>query len=220
MISHVVDRAQESSIDNKNIFVATDSEEIVKDLEEKDIACIMTSANHCTGSDRIFEALQKIEHKDLKYIINLQGDVPFICPKIIDTLKNTMITCDYDILTLASPITEMDKINDPNVVKVAIALASDNSTYGQAIYFSRQAIPHNAKTYYEHSGIYLYKKEALEKFVSLNRSHLEIQEQLEQLRALENNLKIGVVITPTPQINIDTYQDLEKAIHIYNKSKK
>ena len=94
MISHVVDRAQETSIDNKKIFVATDSKEIIQDLEEKDIACIMTSVEHSTGSDRIFEALQKIDHQALDYIINLQGDVPFFCSTNIETLKDTMLLSD------------------------------------------------------------------------------------------------------------------------------
>jgi 3-deoxy-manno-octulosonate cytidylyltransferase (CMP-KDO synthetase) len=219
MISHVVDRSQESSINNNNIFVATDAEEIIEDLRVQNVKCIMTSKEHYTGSDRIFEALQKTNHEEFQYIINLQGDVPFIDPKLIDLLKITILSSNYDILTLASPITEQDKINDPNVVKIAIALSDENKQHGQAIYFSRQPIPHNAKTYYEHSGIYLYKKEALEKFVSLSRSSLEIQEQLEQLRALENNLRIGVLITPLPQVNIDTHQDLEKAILSYKVSK-
>ena len=218
MISHVVSRAQESSIDNNKIFVATDSTEIIQDLEEHDISCIMTSVTHNTGSDRIFEALQNIEHQDLEYIINLQGDIPFIEPKTIDTLKDIMLSSKYDILTMASPITDEKKIHDSNVVKVAIALESEKATHGKALYFSRQAIPHNAKTYYEHSGIYLYRKEALEKFVSLNRSHLEIQEQLEQLRALENDIQIGVTITPEAPLNIDTHLGLKKAQKLHKKT--
>ena len=217
MISHVVARAQESSIDNNKIFVATDSAEIVQDLEEHDISCIMTSVTHNTGSDRVFEALQNIEHQDLEYIINLQGDIPFIEPKTIDTLKDIMLSSNYDILTMASPITDKKKIHDSNVVKVAIALESEKATHGKALYFSRQAIPHNAKTYYEHSGIYLYRKEALEKFVSLKRSHLEIQEQLEQLRALENGIQIGVTITPEAPLNIDTHLGLKKAQKLHKQ---
>ena len=219
MISHVVSRAQESSIDNSKIFVATDSIDIIQNLEEKDISCIMTSVDHNTGSDRIFEALQKVAHDNLEYIINLQGDIPFINAQIIDLLKDTMTSSDYDILTLASPILDQTKIHDSNVVKVAIALESENDTHGQALYFSRQAIPYNAKTYYEHSGIYLYRKSALEKFVSSKRSYLEVQEQLEQLRALENNLKIGVMIIPQGPINIDTLYDLEQARKVHTNFK-
>ncbi len=129
-------------------------------------------------------------------------------------LKSNIKDTDFDIITVASPITDQNQINNPNVVKIAMTL-NEEGTIGNALYFSRQAIPHNAPIYYEHTGIYLYRKEALTRFVSLKQTKLELQERLEQLRALEDGMKIGVVITEKAPISVDTAEDFENALNQY-----
>ena len=213
MIVHVIEQALKTNAEK--IIIATDSVEImnvVKNIEN--VECVMTSKEHQTGSDRIYEALNKIDpERNIKYIINLQGDLPFIDPEVINTLSKKAIDSKADAITLATPLNAKDigKIGNENVTKVALSFQDKDNTYGKALYFSRQPIPHNAQTYYEHIGIYLFKREALEKFVNINDSNLEKLEKLEQLRLLENDMSIEVFITNRSFINVDTMEGLEKA---------
>jgi len=213
LILHVVDRAIESIAER--IIVATDSVEIMTILSGKDnVECVMTSKEHQTGSDRIYEALSKIDpDKKIKYIMNLQGDLPFIKPKLINELIEKITDSKADAITLAYPIpsNEIGKAGNENVTKAAISFYDDSNKFGKALYFSRQPIPHNATRYYEHIGIYLFKREALEKFVNCPVSSLEKMEKLEQIRLLENNMSIDIFITDTPTVNVDTNEGLERA---------
>lgn len=214
LIAHVVDRAIESGI--PNIVLATDSDEIAAAVSNKNIWCIMTSTDHQSGSDRIYEALNQVDPtKKLDYVINLQGDMPFISSKMINYLARMIQSSTSDIATLVAPITSMDKINNPNFVKVALSFQDSEMTKARAVYFSRQPIPYNAGTYYEHIGIYAYKRSALEAFVKSPPSALEKQEQLEQLRAYSLNLNIEAYVVSSPPISVDTAADLEEAIMSY-----
>ncbi len=214
MIIHAAERAQEANIGN--VIVATDSDEIFDESEIRGFQTVMTSPNHQSGTDRIFEALEKTDpHKKYDIVINLQGDVPFLNPALIKQLTDKLEHSNADILTLASKISAPEEAQNPNIVNIAIAFYDKEKTFGKALYFSRQPIPYNAKQYYEHIGIYLYRRPALEKFVRLSVSELEGAEKLEQLRALENNMKIDVCIIDESPVNVDTAEDLEKARHFY-----
>ena len=208
LIAHTIDRAKESEI--KNIFLATDSEEIVDAVTHKNIQTILTSTLNQSGSDRVYEALTKADpdEKHFDHIINLQGDLPFISPEIINHLKNKIESSTADIVTLIAPIIDQNKINNPNFVKVAISFYDQSCTSGRALYFSRQPIPHNATTYYEHIGIYAYKRPALKKFIGTPCTHLEEQESLEQLRAYALDLNIEAHLVDSPPISVDTPDDL------------
>jgi 3-deoxy-manno-octulosonate cytidylyltransferase (CMP-KDO synthetase) len=210
LIAHTVDRAKESGI--QNVFLATDSESISEAVKDKGVQSILTSSSNQSGSDRIYEALTKVdpEAKQFDYIINLQGDLPFIDPKMISYLKLKAESSSADIITLIAPITDPKKITNPNFVKVAISFYDQACNSGRALYFSRQSIPHNAALYYEHIGIYAYKRQALKKFVEAPQTQLERQESLEQLRAYSLGLNIEVHLVDTPPISVDTLADLEE----------
>jgi 3-deoxy-manno-octulosonate cytidylyltransferase (CMP-KDO synthetase) len=203
MIEHVVSRLK--AVSASNLYVATDSEKIVKKVSYAGGIAIVTSKGCSTGSDRVYEAFQKIPHNDkIKYIINVQGDMPFVdyrvLEKIIEKLKNT----DFDVVT---PVVKVgnDIANSDSNVKVVVDIND------KALYFSRSLIPHGAQEFLYHVGIYGYKSEALEKFVKLNKTQYELVEKLEQLRALENGINIGVVMSNEIPISVDTHEDLEKA---------
>jgi 3-deoxy-manno-octulosonate cytidylyltransferase (CMP-KDO synthetase) len=210
LISHTIDRAKESGI--SNIFLATDSEEIMQAIKGKGVQTILTSTSHQSGSDRIYEALTKADPdaNRFKHIINLQGDLPFIDSKMISHLKEKSETSTADIITLVTPITDQKKIDNPNFVKVAINFYDQSCLSGKALYFSRQAIPHRASTYYEHLGIYAYKRESLKKFVETEQTTIEKQESLEQLRAYKLNFNIEVHVVTFAPTSVDTAEDLEK----------
>jgi 3-deoxy-manno-octulosonate cytidylyltransferase (CMP-KDO synthetase) len=213
LISHVVDRALETGIET--VVVATDSVEIMNIFSNNEkVKCVMTSKEHPTGSDRIYEALSKIDpKKKIQTIINLQGDLPLINPKLINDLVKASENSEADVVTLAYPIGQhqIGKAGNEDVTKVATSFYDEDNRFGKALYFSRQPIPHNASTYYEHIGIYSYTREALEKFVNLESSPLEKLEKLEQLRILENNMKIDVLISDISTVNVDTEEGLELA---------
>lgn len=209
MIEHVVSRLNTGSANN--LYVATDSKKIVEKVSDAGGIAIMTSEDCPTGSDRVYEAFQKIPHNDkIKYIINVQGDMPFVdyrvLEQIIEKLKNT----DFDVVT---PVVKVgnDIANSDSNVKV-VADIND-----KALYFSRSVIPHGAEEFLYHVGIYGYKSVALEKFVKLNEAQYESVEKLEQLRALENGMSIGVVVSNEIPISVDTHEDLEKAREYYAK---
>jgi 3-deoxy-manno-octulosonate cytidylyltransferase (CMP-KDO synthetase) len=209
LIAHTIDRAKESGI--QNIILASDSEEILEIGRNKNVQSVLTSTSNQSGSDRIYEALTKIDHKEeqFEFVINLQGDLPFISPEMIRDLKNKVENSDADIVTLVAPITDPTKISNINFVKVAINFYDSSCSSGKAVYFSRQPIPHNATTYYEHIGIYAYKRQALKKFMETPQIALEKQESLEQLRAYAIGLNIEVhLVNSEPPISIDTTADL------------
>jgi 3-deoxy-manno-octulosonate cytidylyltransferase (CMP-KDO synthetase) len=203
LILHVIDRARETGI--KRIYIAVDNHYHFDMINNYGAEAIMTSEHHQSGTDRIYEAFTKINSEGLEYIINLQGDLPFISAQTITSALELFNNVQADIITIASAITDMAEVNNPNVVKIAL------NSKQKALYFSRAAIPHNAKNYYHHLGVYIYTKDSLKKFVGLAPSALEQCEKLEQLRALENNLEIYVSFTDEIPISVDTYEDLVKA---------
>lgn len=191
------------------VFVATDSEIIFDEISKNGGKAVMTG-EHETGSDRIAEAVQNI---DCDIVINVQGDEPFLKEEPLKQLINVFSKDDKKEVSLASlkiQLKESEEIQNPNNVKVI----TDNQ--GFALYFSRSVIPfhrelsYNVK-YYKHIGVYAFRKEALIKFSSLEMTPMEISEKLEQLRYLENGMKIKMVETDFVGIGIDTPEDLEKA---------
>lgn len=191
------------------VFVATDSEIIFDEISKNGGKAVMTG-EHETGSDRIAEAVQNI---DCDIVINVQGDEPFLKKEPLKQLIDVFAKDEKKEISLASlkiQLKESEEIQNPNNVKVI----TDNN--GFALYFSRSVIPfhrelsYNVK-YYKHIGVYAFRKEALLKFSSLEMTPMEISEKLEQLRYLENGMKIRMIETDFVGIGIDTPEDLEKA---------
>lgn len=207
MIQHVVLRALESNVGD--VFVATDSAEIAKEAEMAGATPILTSHAE-TGTDRVWEAVGIIEtdHK-IEYIINLQGDLPFVDAEIIQRIAEKLQNSDADIVT---PINkeEAETPNNPSRVK---ANMGDN---GQALDFSREMF-NNEDFFWHHIGIYGFKRNSLEKFVKLPQTNREKSAQLEQLRALDNGMKIELVEVENDVISVDTVEDLQLARNLYNK---
>lgn len=210
MVVQVMKRAQSSGVGR--VVVACDGKQIADAVMEAGGEAVITSPDLPSGSDRIFSALTQIDPgKKHDIIINVQGDMPCLDPEIIKHVFSVLRNEEIDIATLAAKITEESEKTDPAVVKVAIA------KNGLALYFSRAAIPHGEGALYHHIGIYAYRRAALEKFVSLAPSPLELREKLEQLRALEDGMKIGVAVIDTVPLGVDTKEGLEKARKIYDK---
>ncbi len=210
MIARVYEKAQQ--VENVEVYVACDSQEVKNEIENIGGQAIITDPDLPSGTDRIYAAMKQIG-KDFEYIVNLQGDLPNVDPSIIEAAIAAISETDADIATVATIIEEEHEIDDPNIVKIAIALQKPDT--GKALYFSRCPIPYSKNknhNYYHHIGIYVYKKEALEKFVQLQPSKLEHQESLEQLRALENDMQIAVKIVQGNPLSVDTAKDLENVI--------
>lgn len=202
LIQHVWERCKECTRLDE-IIVATDDERIRDVVIAFGGKVAMTSPNHPTGTDRIAEAAQAVPQAT--HIINIQGDEPLIDPTLIDELAATMAAHpSLDMATAANPLDPADvAVQDPNVVKVAIALD------GRALYFSRSPLPYfrnsvSGLSVLRHKGIYAYKRKFLETFVNWPPSPLEIAESLEQLRALENGASIKVLITADTSPGVDT----------------
>ncbi len=212
MVVRVLEQAKKTGFE----VVIACSEKQVKDVvEAHGGVAVMTDPDLPSGTDRIHKALLEQDNQDFDLIINLQGDLPIIEPELIIELSNFAEESGYDIVTAVTEIhDDAEKVN-PNIVKPVITWQSEK--YGKALYFSRATVPYNEGELYHHIGIYIYTKEALEKFVSLPESQLEKREKLEQLRALENNMTIGVVKTDQIPIGVDTQEDLEKVRKILSK---
>ena len=205
IIQWVYEKAQQTKLADI-IIVATDDERIYDAVKSFGGNVEMTSSEHKCGSDRIKEVVMR--HPEISYIVNLQGDEPLIKPESIDeVIKNVKDDKDTDISTLIRKITSKEAEN-PNLVKCVI----DNS--GFAMYFSRSKIPFERNAdkadFYGHLGIYGYKREALIKMTELPQSSYEQAESLEQLRALQNGMKIKTSIVDFVPVGIDTAEDLEK----------
>lgn len=192
------------------VYVAADCEEIAQAVEKAGGKAIVTDPDHPSGSDRIFEALQKIDpHGEFDVVVNVQGDLPTIDPKSIQACFAPLSNPDVDIATLAAQIHHEDEKTNPNVVKVVGGPIGDNLL--RALYFTRATAPYGEGPLYHHIGLYAYRRQALEKFVSMPEGVLEAREKLEQLRALEAGMRIDVAIVEDVPLGVDTPQDLEKA---------
>ncbi len=204
IISHVYKKAEEANIGE--VFVATEDQEIIEDVKQNGGQAILTSNEHKTGTDRIYEAIQKLGRLDIDYIMNLQGDEPLINIEDIKNLNNKMIQTKSKMGTLASNISDNKLFNDQNVVKVITKESLDTSEFTEAIDFMRKTLK-MSKNIYHHLGIYCYQLETLKNFVSYNQSSNEIKNKLEQLRALDNNIEINVALAKSSPIGVDTQED-------------
>ena len=208
MIIHVLNRAKESKIGE--VFVATPDDEIFQVVKENGEKAILTKPDHPSGSDRIYEAYIKELENNVDLIINLQGDMPNIKPNSISKLEKLMRNNDCDIGTLASYIADKNDMTNTNVVKVQMDAMLKDDDFLKAKDFFRIKQDLNHEKIYHHIGIYAFTNIALTKYVKFARSKLEIQRNLEQMRALENNLIIKVGLSDSLALSVDTEEDLAK----------
>ncbi|MBL8708925.1 MAG: 3-deoxy-manno-octulosonate cytidylyltransferase [Rhodospirillaceae bacterium] len=218
MIVHVWRRAMEAELGP--VFVACAEAAIAAAVEAAGGQAVLTDPNHPSGSDRIFEALGKIDPgRRHDAVVNVQGDLPTLDPALIRRVLDPLADPAVDIATLAVEITREEERTDPNVVKAVAAFPENRGGNGdgiaRALYFSRATVPANADgragPHYHHIGLYAYRRAALERFVALPPGILEQREKLEQLRALENGMRIDVARVDTLPLGVDTPADLERA---------
>jgi 3-deoxy-manno-octulosonate cytidylyltransferase (CMP-KDO synthetase) len=208
MIVHVWRRAIAAQAGR--VVVATDSEDIVAAVVAAGGEALMTRADHASGSDRIFEAVERVDPESkAELVVNLQGDLPALEPRLIQSCLEPLATKGVDIATLAAEIREPEERTNPNVVKVVGTPAGSRRL--RALYFTRATAPYGEGPLYHHIGIYAYRRQALARFVALKPSTLERREKLEQLRALEAGMRIDVEIVDTVPLGVDTPAELERA---------
>jgi 3-deoxy-manno-octulosonate cytidylyltransferase (CMP-KDO synthetase) len=205
MILHVWRQAKKTNIEN--IIVATSDQEIFDVIVKHGGKSIMTSNNHTNGSDRIFEAVNTLESKP-ELIINVQGDMPLINPESINFLDKFMRDQLPDIATLASNLDKQD-IENPNIVKVKTEMEITSEIFSPAVDFFRTK-NEMTKNLYHHVGIYAYRYPVLRNYVGLHKTKNELERSLEQMRALDNNIKIQVGFIRDYPLGVDTQEDLEK----------
>lgn len=209
MIVHVWRRAMEA--DAGEVVVATDSGEIAEVVEKAGGRAVMTSPDHPSGSDRVFEAVNLADPSGkVDIVVNLQGDQPIFDPSLLTDCLVPLADPAVDISTVAATMTDPSKVNEPSVVKM-IGTPLEREGVFRALYFSRAAAPYGPGPLFIHIGIYAYRREALARFVKLPPSPLELREKLEQLRALEAGMRIDVKLVGSVPIAVDTPQDLEEA---------
>ncbi len=203
IISHVSKKAEEANIGD--VIVATEDQEIIDDVRSNGFNAILTSNKHKTGTDRIHEALKKSNIRDVDFIMNLQGDEPAIDIKDIVRLNDKMLKNPSNIGTLAATIKDNKNLRNENIVKVITenTLGEDNFPKGKSFLRKSEQIDN----IYHHIGVYCYSKDSLEKFVQLSQSKNEIENRLEQLRALDNNIDINVSLAKSSPIGVDTEED-------------
>lgn len=209
MIVRVWQRAVEANAGR--VIVATDAPSIKDAVEREGGEAVLTRADHQSGSDRVFEAVNSVDPgADVEFIVNLQGDLPLLDPALIVACLDPLREASCDIATLAAEITDDEERTDPNVVK-AVGTPAASPRILRALYFTRATAPWGEGPLYHHIGIYAFRRAALERFVSLPQSPLEKREKLEQLRALEAGMHIGIALVDTVPLGVDTPADLERA---------
>jgi len=206
MILHVYETAIKAKIGE--VFVATPDREIADIIKSHGGKATITNKSHQTGTDRIFEVFQKELKSEPEFIVNLQGDMPNLNPLAIYNLIEHMKKKTCDIGTLASELGNLE-LNDPNVVKV-ITSKNIEKEFSSALDFFRASKNNGTNSVYHHIGIYAFTNKALIRYVGLKRSKLEIERKLEQLRALENQMKIEVGYIEDCPLSVDTEKDLEE----------
>ncbi|WP_210485271.1 3-deoxy-manno-octulosonate cytidylyltransferase [Microvirga antarctica] len=208
MIVHVWRRAMESGIGP--VAVATDSEEIADSVRQAGGQAVMTRADHASGSDRIFEAVEKLDPQHrYDLVVNVQGDLPTIDPAAIARAVTPLEDAAVDLATLVALISRDEERADPNVVKMVGTPVGEGRF--RALYFTRATAPYGEGALYHHIGLYAYRRQALQRFVGLPASPLEVREKLEQLRALEAGMRIDAVLVDDVPLGVDTPHDLERA---------
>ncbi len=204
IISHVFKKAKDANIGE--VFVAAEDQEIVDDVKQNGGQAILTKETHKTGTDRIYEALNIMGKSDIELVMNIQGDEPLINIEDIRKLKSEMIRTKSKLGTLACDILNDNLYEKENVVKVITKKKLIENQFPEAVNFIRKSSKKSKNTYH-HLGIYCYQIETLKKFVSLNQSQNEEKNKLEQLRALDNNIKINVALAKTSSFGVDTEDD-------------
>jgi 3-deoxy-manno-octulosonate cytidylyltransferase (CMP-KDO synthetase) len=204
MIAHVIDRAKEADIGP--VVVAAAETEIAEAAEQYGAKAVLTDPDLPSGSDRIKAALDSLD-KERTYdvVINVQGDIPTISPLSIRAALTPLEEPSVDISTLVAEIKTQEELLNPNVVKAVLAAS------GRALYFSRALVPTGSGPVYHHIGLYGYRRKALERFVQLQPSPLELRERLEQLRALEDGMVISAAVVDDIPLGVDDRDDLERA---------
>ena len=205
IISHVVNKAKKTEIGR--VVVCTEDQVIIDDVVKNGGEAILTSNQHKTGTDRIFEAYKKLDIRNVDYILNLQGDEPALDEKDIISLNNMMIKTNLNIGTLGAEIKNEKIFSNENIVKVVTKEKLNNKNFPLALSFRRSNVSAEERNIYHHIGIYAYNVKTLENLVNLNQTKNEIENRLEQLRALDNNLKINVSLAKSSPIGIDTKED-------------
>ena len=204
IISHVFQKAEKANIGE--VVVATSDQEILDDVKKNGGQAILTKKEHQTGTDRIYEALQIYGNQDIDLVMNLQGDEPLINVEDIKNLNNHMKKNEYQLGTLASNILKKDNYKNQNIVKVITKENLNMENFPEALNFKRFVNEQN-KNIYHHLGIYCYQVQALKNFTSLSQTTNKLDNKLEQLRALDNNIKINVALAKSSSIGVDTKED-------------
>ena len=208
MIVQVLRRAEEANIGR--VAVATDTPEIAAAVISHGGEAVMTRPDHPSGSDRIYEALEKLDPaRQIEAIVNVQGDLPTIPARDVRAALMLLEDPRVDIGTLAAEIRHEEEHTTPSVVKLIGSVLGDR--HFRALYFTRATAPHGDGPRYHHIGLYAYRRDALERFIKLPPSVLEKREQLEQLRAVEAGMRIDAAIVDSVPLGVDTAADLEAA---------
>lgn len=211
MIAHVLARAEEAGVGP--VYVATDSEAIRDAVTAAGGRAVLTRPDHPSGSDRIFEALGRIDPEGrFRVVVNVQGDLPTLSPGDVAAALAPFADPAVDIATLAAVIRRDEERTNPNVVKVVGTPVGERRL--RALYFTRATAPHGDGPLYHHIGLYAYRRDALARFVALPPSTLERREKLEQLRALEAGMRIDVAVVDSVPLGVDTPADLAAAREI------
>jgi 3-deoxy-manno-octulosonate cytidylyltransferase (CMP-KDO synthetase) len=212
MIVHALRRATESGIGR--VVVATDDERIAGAVRKAGGEAVMTRVDHKSGSDRVFEAANLIDPGAIcDIILNVQGDLPGMHPDLPRQCLAPLLDQGPDIATIGAEIVHETDRTNPNSVKI-VATATGVPRRLRALYFTRATAPYGPGPLYHHFGMYAYRRAALERFVTLKPSNLEMREQLEQLRALEDGMRIDVTLVDSVPVEVNTPQDLELARQI------
>ncbi len=208
MIVHVWRQAMAAEVGR--VVVATDDQQIMAAVRKAGGEAIMTRADHVSGSDRVFEAVSKVDPEgDREFVVNVQGDLPTLEPRLVRACLEPLETKGVHIATIACEITVASERCNPNVVKVVGTPIGPKRL--RALYFTRATAPSGDGPLYHHIGMYAYRRYSLERFVTLKPSVLELRERLEQLRAIEDGMRIDVGLVDTVPLGVDTPEDLERA---------
>ena len=203
IISLVVEKAKRSKLGE--VIVATEDKKILIDVKKNGGKAIITSNKHKTGTDRIYECLTKLRSKNIDYIINLQGDEPNIDINDLTSLYKLTKKNNSDMATLATKIYNKNVYRDKNIVKVTTNSKLNKNNFPTAKNFKR--LISSGNNIYHHLGVYIYKVKILKKFINLRQSENELKNKLEQMRAIDNDIKINVALATKPSIGIDTVED-------------
>lgn len=215
LIVHVYERAREADLGP--VLVATDDQRIADVISDVGGEYCMTRSDHQSGTDRVFEAVSKTD-PDGRYdnIVNLQGDLPTLDPQLVGVCAQPLEDPETHIATLGVEIDNEEDKSNPNIVKV-IGTPTNRDDVLRTLYFTRATAPYGEGPLYHHIGIYAFRRQSLERFVSLRPTPLELREKLEQLRALENGMRIDCTLVDTIPLGVDTPADLDKAAQYFKE---